>query len=196
MQTDSLAQVYAKSLYELAEQAGGREKIMEVNDELEQVSELAADKERFPRFGEFLRSPVIEKSARSRAISSMFRDQVTDLSLRFLLVLNDKERLDHFEPIRKAYEQMVDEAFGRVEVDVYTPTPLGNEEREQISQRIHTALGKEPVIHDYVDESMIGGIRLRIGDQLIDASVSSQLRRMRENLLSGGGEIGDRGIEG
>jgi F-type H+-transporting ATPase subunit delta len=191
-QTDSLAQVYAKSLFELAEQAGGREKIQEVHDELEQVSELAASDK---RFGEFMRSPIIEKSARSKVISSIFRDRITDLTLRFLLVLNDKERLYHFESIRNAYLQLAEEAFGRVEVDVFTPAPLEPDDRQRISDRIQAALGKEPVIYDQVDPGMIGGIRLRIGDQLIDASVVTQMRRMREQLLRGGSNLGDRGIE-
>jgi F-type H+-transporting ATPase subunit delta len=61
-----------------------------------------------------------------------------------------------------------------------------------VRDRVQSALGKEPVLHCYADEHMIGGIKLRIGDQLIDGSVRTQLRRMRAGLLSSRGELRDR----
>jgi len=182
--TDAIAQVYARSLYELANAAGGRDKIVEIAEELEQICELArSDKS----FGEFLSSPIIEGKARSNSLRTIFHARITDLTLRFLLVLNAKGRLSRIESVRAAYDQAVHEAFDRVEVDVYTPAPLGRDQIETIKQRIQAALGKDPVIHAYTDPEMIGGIRLRIGDQLIDGSVSSRLRRLRERLLANGG---------
>ena len=47
-------------------------------------------------------------------------------------------------------------------------------------------LGKEPVLHPYVDPKMLGGVKLRIGDQLIDGSVQTKLRRLSESIQSGG----------
>ncbi len=182
--TDALAQVYARSLYELADEAGGRDKIMEVARELEQTCELVrADR----TFGGFLASPIVNRARRGAALGRIFHGNVTDLVLRFLLVLNDRGRLGHLEAIDDAFDQLVHEAFGRVEVDVFTPGPLEHGQVDALKQRIGTALGKEPVLYTYTDRSMIGGLKLRIGDQLVDGSVSSRLRRLRQNLLSGGG---------
>ena len=182
--TDAIAQVYARSLYELADAAGGREKIVEIAEELEQICELARSNK---KFGEFLASPIVDDIARSNSLRAIFHGRITDLTLRFLLVLNAKGRLSRIESVRAAYDQAVNEAFGRVEVDVYTPAPLGSDQIETIKQRIKTAVGKDPVIHAYTDPEMIGGVRLRIGDQLIDGSVSSRLRRLRDRLLANGG---------
>ncbi len=52
--------------------------------------------------------------------------------------------------------------------------------------RIREALDREPVLYGYTEPEMLGGIKLRIGDQLIDASVATRLRRLREHVLSGG----------
>ena len=60
-----------------------------------------------------------------------------------------------------------------------------------IRKRIGAALGKEAVLYPYVDPSMIGGLKLRIGDRLIDGSVAGKLRRMR-HAMRGGGEAGRR----
>ena len=181
---DALAHVYARSLYELAEKAGGRDKIVEVAEELEGVCELARGDH---AIREFLASPLIERTKRGATLRRIFHEKITDLVLRFLLVLNDKGRLGHLEPICDAYEQLVHEAFGRVEVDVYTPQPLSGDQRATLEQRIGASLGKEPVIHSHTDPNMIGGLKLRIGDELIDGSVASRLRRMRQNLIGAGG---------
>ena len=182
-QTDAVARLYASSLYELADNAGGSDKVQEVGDELEQVCELARSDS---SFREFLASPVIENDARSEAIQKMFGERVTDLTLRFMLVLNAKGRLGHLETVTAAYDELVQEAHGKVEVDVWTASPLGSDQLDMLKGRVKDALGREPIFHQYTDESMIGGMRMRVGDQLIDGSVSTRLRRLRESLLRGG----------
>jgi F-type H+-transporting ATPase subunit delta len=175
--------VYAKSLFELAEAAGGRAKIEEVADELEQIIEIMrGDAE----FAALLASPIVDHEKRAASIRRIFDGRITDLLLRFLMVLNRKNRLGHLEPIAEAYDHLVQESFGRVEVDVFTAGPLGPEAMETIRRRVKETLGREPVLHPYTDPDMIAGIKLRIGDRLIDGSVETQLRRMRSNLLTHG----------
>ncbi|MEM7228029.1 MAG: ATP synthase F1 subunit delta [Planctomycetota bacterium] len=181
--SDALSLVYARSLLELAQQAGGEEKILEVNDELETIVELGRED---ASFREFLGSPIINTTERGEALRKIFNDRITDLTLRFLMVLNQKERLGHLEGVARSYDQLVQEKFGKIEVDVFTPSPMAPDQRTALGDRIRTALGKEPVVHSYTDPSMLGGIKLRIGDQLIDGSVSSRLRRMRQDLLQQG----------
>ena len=183
MQTDALANVYARSLYELAQKAGAQDKINEVAAELDQISELLTEDK---QFREFLASPIIDKGARSESLKRMFTNRVTDITLRFLLVLNQKGRLGHFGPIADAFDQLVQEAFGRVEVDVFTAAPLGREQLDSIRDRIRQALGRDPVLHPYTEAAMLGGLKLRIGDQLIDGSVATKLRRMKQNLSQAG----------
>lgn len=187
---DALALVYARSLYELADSAGGADKITEIADELEQVCELARED---GAFREFLGSPLVDGDRRRQALTRMFENRVTDLTLRFLLVLNQKGRLGHLESIQTAFDQLVQESFGRVEVDVFTAAPLGNEQVALLKERIGGAIGKEAIVHPYTDSTMLGGLKLRFGDQLIDASVSSRLRRMKQDMLQGGAQaIRDR----
>ena len=181
---DALANVYARSLFELATDAGGTDKLVEVADELEQICELARDDK---KINLFLSSPVVDVKARGKALSAIFTNRITDLMLRFLLVLNNKGRLNRLESIETAFDQLVQEAFGRIEVDVITPVAIDAELMATIKEKISTVLGKEPVLHPYVDESLLGGIKLRIGDQLIDGSVQTRLRKLREELKNNGG---------
>jgi len=69
-------------------------------------------------------------------------------------------------------------------VDLTVAQPLSREQLEQARQRISTALGRDAVMHPYVDENIIGGVIIRVGDKLIDASVKQQLAAIREQLLA------------
>ena len=132
-QTDTLANVYARSLFELAEADGGRDKILELADELEQVAQLlAGSKELHALF----RSPVIDGDRRANTLRSIFENRITDLLLRFMLVLNSNGRLDHFDSIQMSYDLMVQEAFGRIEVDVVTAIPLDQESLAHVKESI------------------------------------------------------------
>ncbi|MAT81142.1 MAG: ATP synthase F1 subunit delta [Phycisphaerae bacterium] len=182
--TDTLARIYARSLFELCEEAGGRDKAMEVADELEQVCELARSDS---AFNEFLASPLLEVTARGDSLKAIFENKISDLLLRFLLVLNANDRLGHLEQIEAAMIQIVHEQWGRIEVDVTTAQAMDDTARETITAQLKSALGKDPVIHSHVNEDLIGGITLRIGDQLIDGSVATQLRRLETDLKKSGG---------
>ena len=183
-QIDTLATIYAQSLLELAEEAGGREKILELAEELEQVSELlAGEADLRTLFG----TPVIDEETRGGLIRRIFENRVTDLLLRFMLVLNANDRLGHFDCIQASYDQMVQDTFGRVEVDVVTAIELDEATLARIGERLQKALGKEPILHASIDESIIGGLQLRVGDRLMDGSVATRLRRLGEQLRKQGG---------
>ena len=182
--TDPLARIYARSLFELSEAMDDREKTLEVADELEQVCELARSDH---AFREFLGSPLVEAEARGKSIEKIFSERVNSLLLRFLLVLNANGRLGHLESIETAFTQLVHEHWGRVEVDVTTAKPMDDAAREAIVTRLKEAIGKDPVVHAYVNAELIGGVTLRIGDQLIDGSVATQLRRLEADLQKAGG---------
>ena len=181
---DAVARVYAQSLFELGEAAGGDAKLVEIGDELQGIVEIVRGDS---TFAEFLRSPIVEREKRAETLRRVFDGQVTDVVLRFLLVLNDKGRLGSLDDIADGYGELLNERFGRIEVDVYTVDgALDPSQIEQLAGKVKARLGKDPVFHQYADPSMIGGLVLRIGDQLIDGSVRGQLRDLRESLLENG----------
>jgi F-type H+-transporting ATPase subunit delta len=183
-QPDALAEVYARSLYELAEAKGGQAMVEGINAELEVVLEVAREN---ARFGEFLASRALPTADRARSLEAIFKGRIGDLTLRFLHILNEKNRLYHLPAIGAAYDAVVQKKFGRVEVDVYTAEPLESDEQRNIKAQLQKALGREPILHAYVEPSMIGGVRLQIGDRLIDASIATQLRRAKDQILTQGG---------
>lgn len=183
VQPDALAEVYAQSLFQLADAKGGRAMVETTLSELEELAELGRQ---HPAFGEFLRSRVLPVRQRAASLDRILKGNVSDLTLRFLQVVNQKERMGHLQAITAAYDALVQHKFGRVEVDVYTASPISPEELRSLRERLQAAIGREPIIHPYTDNEMLGGVKIQIGDRLIDASLATQLRRFREQLRGDG----------
>jgi len=180
-QVDVVAKVYATSLLELALQQG-EDVPAQIGEELDALCEVArAD----PKFREFLASPMLERVEREASLRRMLDGKFSDLLMRFVMVLSRKGRLGHLLEIGDAFDQMLQQRFGKLEVDVFTVAggALPEEVATAVKMRVHKTFGKEAVLHSYSDANMIGGIKLRIGDQLIDGSVATRLRRMHAAML-------------
>ena len=103
-QYDEVAGVYARSLYELAHEAGGLEKVEEIYGELDAIVEMTrADS----KLREFFSSPILGKGAREQTIRAVFENRISDMLLRFLLVANDKGRLGELAHIAGAMDAML-----------------------------------------------------------------------------------------
>jgi F-type H+-transporting ATPase subunit delta len=184
---EAVDRVYATSLFELAEAEGGRERLEDLSGELDQLVELARAEE---KLGELLSSRIVAVDKRAVSLKAMFGDgKVSDLLLRFMLVLNDKGRLMRLLTIVSAYQEMVQAKFGRIEVDIYTRHPLSQEQQDAIRDRLHQAVGREPVVYAYTDPAMLGGVKMQIGDRLFDDSIQTKLRNMTELLKKDGSAL-------
>lgn len=180
---DALCQIYARSLFELVETQGGGAAVEATLGELEDILELARSDR---KFDEFLASRTIPRAHRDAAIARVFSGRCSPLTLRFLRVLNDKERLASLPGITAAFDALVQHKFGRIEVDAFTVEALAPDQVADLRARLSAALQKDVVLHSYVDHHMIGGIKLRIGDQLVDASLATRLRSLQDQLSSQG----------
>jgi F-type H+-transporting ATPase subunit delta len=157
---DALAQVYARSLFELAEAEGGRDRAEQILGELETILDLAREDR---RFSEFLATRVIAAAARDASLVRILQGRASDL-------------------VVAAFEDLVQAAFGRLEVDLFTAEKIDDATRDQFRRRLAEKLGKEVILYAYVEPAMLGGVKLRIGDQLVDDSLATQLGRMRDRL--------------
>lgn len=181
--TDAVARVYAGSLYELASADGGPYRAGEIAEELEEIVRLSESDERLEGF---LNSRIIPVKQKRDTIDKIFGGRASDLLVRFLKVVNDKERLAHLPEISRALTHLHWEASGKIEVELTTATEIEGEELERMTARIRDALGSDPVLTLKTDARMIGGMRLRVGDQLIDASLATRLAKIRESLSQSG----------
>ena len=121
---------------------------------------------------------------REQLLEKIFRNQVSPLVFNTLGVMNQHGRLGLLDQMAGAYGDLLDEQLGKVEVDVTVAQSLSPEQLETARQRISQALKRDAIVHQYVNADIIGGMIVRVGDKLIDASVKYQLSAMRDQLLA------------
>lgn len=170
------AVAYAKSLLELANESKSAEAVAQ---ELDVLRQLIAEN---PTFRVYLDDPAIGIIERQQMLSKIFGKHLSKLVLNFLGVVNEHGRLRILQQIIDAHEDLLGEQLGKVDVDVFVAKKLPSDDLEKVRKRVSAALKKDAVVHQYVDESVIGGLVLRVGDKLIDASVRYQLAALKEKL--------------
>lgn len=176
--------VYARALFEMA-LAHGEQRLDEVADEMDQLAELMRQD---PGLRRLLTSHSLSVADRAASLERVFQGRVSDVLYRFLQVLNRKQRIASLAGIAEALAALVHEHRGLVEVDAFVANRLEEKQARQLADRLGQIMNKQVVLHQYVDESLIGGLKLRVGDRLIDGSVATQLRRLQHTLERAGRE--------
>lgn len=174
-----VARVYADALLTVADQRGQSE---DIGRELQSlVAEVFASS---PEIESTLASPVLKRSAKVTVLEHAFKNNVSDLLFNFLNVLNGKDRLMLVRHVAAAYRDILDERAKRVRVSVKSAVPLSDGQTEQLKQSIAQATGLEPIVHVKVDEALLGGMIVQVGDQVFDSSVRTRIDAIRNQLLA------------
>jgi F-type H+-transporting ATPase subunit delta len=173
-----LAIAYAQALLDLANESKIAAAVAQELNDLRQLIAAHAD------FAQLLADPAIGRHERGELIRRVFEGRVSPLMLHFLGLVNEKGRLNLLSSIAAAFGDLLDQQSGKMEVDVTVAEKLGKEQLETVRKKINDALKRDAVVHQYVDPKIIGGVILRVRDQLIDGSVLAQLAVMRQKLLA------------
>ncbi len=181
--TDQVSDVYAQALFELALQADAMDATAA---EVEQLAGLLASN---PALVTLISSRALGRDDRAGVIDRVFKAGFSDTLYKFIHVLNRKDRLAWLPAITASFAARVAESRGFVEVDAFVAQRLDEAEAARVAESIGQALGgKQVVLHQYVDASLIGGLKVRIGDQMIDGSVATQLAKMKQRMIAAGRE--------
>ncbi len=172
--------VYAQALLELAEAEGS------VDVTAAQLRELAQLLDHEPDVIRLLASRTLSLSERDQACIRAFENRVSPLVLRFVRLLVKKNRFDELPGIARAFLVMVDEQHGDIQVQAHVAHELPAGLQESITQRVNELTGRRAILHQHTDETLIGGVKLRVHDAILDGSVATQLRLLREELIESG----------
>ncbi len=184
--TDAVSRVYAQALLELAQGSG--DSGGEVDSIAEEAGGLLELLDRDADLNRLLSSRALNSSQRSGVVEQLFKGRVSDVLYRFLQVVNRKDRLGSLPGILNAYLGLVSEARGELDVDVYVAEALSQDAGRGVADSIGGAMGKKVQLREHVDPELIGGLKVRVGDRLIDGSVATQLKIMRRKLVDAGRE--------
>jgi F-type H+-transporting ATPase subunit delta len=173
----SAARRYTDAVFGLARDAGTLD---QWQVDLDRLGELIDDRNAATIFA----SPKVTE-AEKRAVLDRVLSSAQPETRRLATLLLERGRLTIAPEIAELFREQTLAERGIVVADVTTAIPLDSRSESSIKQRLSAAFGKQVEIRTHVDESIIGGVIARVGDQLIDGSVSSQLKRLRTRLAAG-----------
>lgn len=169
---------YAEALYELARDAGRGEAVL---------ADLAALKRAFEgnlvEFRRLLhdRVPLREKLDVAESVFLKDRDPLVRNTILLLIKRRRHAALSRFFAV---YLEVYEAREGILRISVETATPLAEDASGQIQSRIGEASGRRVVLEARTDPSILGGMRFRVGSQLVDATLKTRLERLRRKLLA------------
>jgi F-type H+-transporting ATPase subunit delta len=170
----SAAKRYTQALVEIAQET----KTFEAwQRDLGTLTALVSD----PEVENFLTSPGVQEAEKFTAVDSVLTDLQPEARNLFHMLI-ERRRLGLLPDISELFDEAVMDARGVVLVDVTTADALDDAGIELVRERMKSIVGKEVELRLHNDASIIGGIVARIGDQVIDGSVLSQLRRLRASM--------------
>lgn len=174
-----IARHYAEILLEVARQQG---RLEEVSRDVAELRELLRQSRPLVLF---FRSPLINRDRKQAVVQELFAGRIEELLFRFLEVLVQKGREAHLVEALEAFEELRDEALGILRVQLEVAVEPGLELYEKIRSALATYTGRNIVARLHVDRALIGGLRIRLPNRVIDGSVRHQLELIRQRLKSG-----------
>jgi len=168
---------YAEAAWQLAERDGTVEAWQR---DLAFVASLAAD----PEATRDLDNPAISAAVRREALRKALGGRVSAYALNLCLILLGRGRFYLLPAVSVEYDALLRRSRGIVAATVTTPAPLPGGDAVAVKARVEKLAGAPVELTTATDESLIGGLTVRIGDQLIDASVRGRLERLKERLAN------------
>jgi F-type H+-transporting ATPase subunit delta len=169
--------MYARALLEAAKEEGRLDQVQE------QLAQFVASVREVPELAELLRNPQIEPRAKASILEGLLAD-ADELVRNLLLVLAERGRAAEIEEVEREFERLVAREEGRIDVELTTAVELSEEEAREIVGQIERQAGRRVEATRKVDPRLIGGIVLRAGSLLVDASVRGRLDRLRRELVT------------
>jgi F-type H+-transporting ATPase subunit delta len=172
-----IARRYAQALFALAAEHGKQEAWAEA---LARLEAAAAE----PLVALYFVEPRISVAAKAKAVALMTEGEDALLA-NFLGLLAERRAMSVLPAIRCEYQGLLDESLGRVQATVTTAVALTDAQRARLAQGLSQALGKQVSVDAAVEPAIVGGLVVRVGDQVIDGSVRTRLQALRTSLAHG-----------
>jgi len=146
---------------------------------------LAAEMARDERVARIVDSPAVPFGQRRKVVEQLLGKHVSSGALNLALLLAKRGRFGVMPSVSFEYDAKVRQARGIVAATVSTPEPLSARELAAVQVRVELLAGAKVELATSVDPALLGGLTIKIGDRLIDASVRGRLERLRGRLVQG-----------
>jgi ATP synthase F1 delta subunit len=175
---EEIAEVYGRSLFEVASEHDTtdeiREQLGQVADALDANRDLAI----------FFFSPYFSTQEKKDGLVKLL-DGASDTLINFLELLIEKHRMPAIFRIRRHYETLWEQAHHILPVQIATAVALDEGVARQLGEQIEKTTGQRIELTQSVDPDILGGIVLRVGNSILDASIRNRLENLRKAVARG-----------
>jgi F-type H+-transporting ATPase subunit delta len=172
---------YARALYDLAQESAAVEP---VSRELERFQALLDSSDDLRRL---VKSPVFSAEEQEAALQAIFNTVGIDgLATKLILLLAKNRRLSAVSGIIQAYRSLVAQARGEVTADVTSAEPLTEPQLDILKNELAQTMGRNVMLVTRIDDSLIGGLIVKVGSRMIDASLKTKLQNLKLMMKGAG----------
>jgi ATP synthase F1 delta subunit len=174
---EEIAQVYARSLFEVAKE---QDKLDEVREQLGQFADaLEGNRE----LQVFFFSPYFSSEEKKDGLGKVL-DGANPAILNFFELLVEKHRMPALFRIRRTYDQLWEHENKLLPVEITSAIELDDEIAQRIGDQIGQQTGQRVELTKTVDPEILGGLVLRVGNSILDASIRNRLENLRKNVAT------------
>ena len=174
--TGSVGKIYSETIFELAAEQSCAGQVFE---ELEALKKIWTDN---PGIAKLLSAPTLSVSEKLKVTEKTFKGRVSEMVYNFLCVITEKGRAGALVEIADSYKEKWYQTENIAEVTVTTSAPLSAELREKLVKKLETAYKKKVILEEKTDSSLIGGIVVKCGNEMLDGSVKNRLDSIQKQI--------------
>lgn len=180
MTSTIVAKRYAKALLEIGREDGNYEQYGQQLGAVVALFELSPDLE------SVLTNPSFDLDSRKKVLETLLgKLELSPIINNFFRLLIDRGRIGETRNIKLVYDKLLDQVNGITRAEVTTASALSDQDIDRLKESLRALAGTEVSIEVNEDPSLIGGLKARIGDLVLDGSVRTQLESLKESLRKG-----------
>jgi len=169
---------YASALLTAAVEGNFLDQIVREFEEIKEVLHNSRD------LTHTLRSPVVNGDKKIKILEEVFKGSIGDQMFVFLRLVTRKKRAGQLPEIIDEFQILLDERMGVVNAEIVSAVALSDEQSADLVARLESYTGKRVRTTMSTNEAFIGGVSVKIGDTIFDGTISHQLSKLREALVS------------
>ena len=136
------------------------------------------------KFKQFLSTRRIELSKKKEILSNIFSEILNQSQLDLIFCLLDSIDFNYLKSIDKKYQKLMQNSTGHVNVKAVTVNKLSESELFDLESSIKSKIKTDISIDNIEDKKILGGIKLKVGNTLIDGSISTKLEKLKQSMIN------------
>ena len=173
---DVIANRYAEALFQLSEEENITK---EIYNELHDVVEVIKNNKELDNV---LKSPLVAKNEKTQLIEALFNNKINNDLKNFLKILVEKGRISSLKSIELTFKELLNDKHNIIEGTVISAIALTEKQVKELEEKLSKKYNKNVTLENEVDQSILGGVLVRLGNTEIDGTIKTRLDGLKNQL--------------